>query len=365
MSGPVSDRPPSVLVAPTAAGFYGAARAKSPLRFARYLTIVAIICSMAIFTVFEMLELGTKSKADHLAAVPLNGDYSWYLDFGGRYIAEIQDEDLFYHNIGNSIEYAKNADIVLLGPSFVAYALDPELLRQFGERHGVKIYNMSFIGIRGGEFSREIIKRWQLHPKLWMINVDDQFIHFFSHSLDLSLGPHVQSIPVVNYGRLRGWLTAASRNMRWRLEDRWAGWSTGASGDTPGIYRRPDDGSIYLGFNPRYMASDNTTIHVDRDQNCHAQQSTIDIGRSYLNDIGGNSILMLVPHSQYCPQQARELAQALHVEAIVPPAADYSSVDGGGHLDHKGAVAFTEFVLSTLERSETFQRVVSSPQARH
>jgi hypothetical protein len=364
MTGPVSDRPPNVLIAPAATELYDAFHAKSRLRFGRYLTIVAIFWLMTVGLVFELSGDNPKPRPDHLGAVPLSGDYSWYMDFGGRYVSEIEDEDLFYHNIGNSIDDAKKADIILLGPSFVAYALDPELLRQFGKRHGVKIYNMSFIGIRGGEFSREIIKRWRIHPKLWIINVDDQFIHFFSHSLDLSMGSKFQSISVVNYGRLRGWLTASSRNMRWRLEDRWASWWLGASGDTPGIYRRPDDGSIYLGFNPKYIASDNTMIHVDRDQNCHATQSTIDIGRSYLNEIGGNSILMLVPHSQYCPQQAVELAQALHVEAIVPPNAEYTTVDGGGHLDHKGALAFTEFVLSKLERSETFQKALSSSQTK-
>ena len=329
------------------------------LKFSRYLTIVAAIWGVAVAAF-----LGTSSNADHLGAIPLRGDYSWYLDFGGSFVPEIQDEDLFDHNIGNSIAEAKEADIVFLGPSFVAYALDPDLLRQFGKKNGIRLYNMSFIGIRGGEFSREIIKRWNLHPKLWIINVDDQFIHFFSRSLDLTLGPRTVAIPAANYGRLRGWLAAVGRNMRWRIEYKWVSWRTGSSPEPQGIYRRPDDGGVYLGFNPKYTASDNRLIPVGRNQDCHASGTVIDVGRDYLSDIGGHSILMLVPHSQYCPQQARELAQALGVEAMLAPDANYTTVDGGGHLDHAGAVAFTRFILSSLEQSATFRALFPASGSR-
>jgi hypothetical protein len=184
---------------------------------------VAGVCAATLIfasvQVFYWVQRDAKLGIDHFAALPLNGDYSWYLDFGGRHVPEIQDLDLFYHNIGHSIEAARKADIVLLGPSFVAYALDPELLRQFGNRHRIKIYNMAFIGMRSGEFSRQVIKRWDLHPKIWIINVDDQFAHFFSPSLTLTLGPQSSPISAVTYSRLRGWLVVASRNMRWRIEN--------------------------------------------------------------------------------------------------------------------------------------------------
>jgi cellobiose-specific phosphotransferase system component IIB len=350
----VVDKPSGALKDPSAMEPPGMLRAKPDATFNRYL--VAVICA-AIAGVICAAVLGG-ARRDHFAALPLNGDYSWYLNFSGRHVPEIQDLDLFYHNIGHSIDEASKADIVLLGPSFVAYALDPELLQQFGERHGIKIYNMAFIGIRSGEFSRQVIKRWGLHPKLWIINVDDQFAHFFSPSMDMSIGPQTTPIAAVKYGRLRGWLAVASRNVRWRVENWWASWSTGA--EQPKlleIYRRPDDGSAHLGVNPRYYAADNGVVPIDRDQNCHSDAKTIALGRDYLRDIGGRSVFMLVPHSQYCPQQARELAEALGVEALLTPDSAYASVDGGGHLDQRGAVAFTTFLLSDLERSDAFKRI--------
>jgi hypothetical protein len=338
--------------------------------FKRYLTIVALTLASAVALVFVQVlnleHLDSRGGADHFAAVPLNEDYSWYLNFGGRNVPEIQDLDLYYHNIGHSIDEAKQADIVLLGPSFVAYALDPTLLREFGERHRIKIYNMAFIGVRSGEFSRQIIERWGLHPKLWIINVDDQFEHFFNPSLTLTIGPRSTPIAATNYGRLRGWLNVASRNIRWRIETYWAHWSTGAPLEAPGIYRRTNDGAAYLDFNPRYRAADNSVLHVDRDQNCHTTEAVIKQGRTFLTDVGGKVEFMLVPHSQYCPQQARELGQALGVETLLaPPNLPVTTVDGGGHLDHNGAVIFTTNLLSSLERSNTFRTLFSTQPEAH
>jgi hypothetical protein len=331
----------------------GVMQARLHSSFWRYLVmVVALIAAVSSGVICAAALLCQQLGLDHFAALTLDGDNAWYLDLSVKRVPEIQDEDLFYHNVGYSIAEARTADIVLLGPSFVSYAVDPELLRQFGDRHGIKIYNMAFIGIRSGEFSRQVIKRWNLHPKLWIINVDDQFVHFFNPSLELSIGPRTTPIVTVKDGRLRGWFTVAARNVRWRLENWWTG--KGAAG----VFRRADDGSVYLGTDPRYFAQDNSVLRVTRDQNCHTDAKTIALGRDYVKDIGGKSMFMLVPHSQYCPQQARELGEALGIEALLAPDFPYTMVDGGGHLDHKGAIIFTSFLLLALERSKTFQMLV-------
>jgi hypothetical protein len=59
---------------------------------------------------------------------------------------------------------------------------------------------------------------------------------------------------------------------------------------------------------------------------------------------------MLAPYHEFCPQRVREFSTELQLEALIPPNADYSSADGGGQLDKKGAIAFTNFVTSSLEK---------------
>ncbi len=287
--------------------------------------------------------------------MPLNGDRSWYRDVGGRKVPEIQDLDLFFHNIGPSVAEAQKADIVILGPSFVLYALDPDQLRAFSAKYGVKIYDMAFLGVRSGEFSRRVIERWGIRPKLWIINADDQIEPFFSSSVNMwwFRSNTVKSIPIppLTYGRPRAWFNVLRRNMRWRTEDALA------TSPDASFYRRADNGAMSLDANPRYRAPDNPVIALSRDQDCHATASTVDVGRRYLAEIGGRTIFTLVPHSQYCPQQVRELAKALGVEAILPPSSQYTSVDGGGHLDQRGATAFTEYLLAALERSRAFREI--------
>jgi hypothetical protein len=315
---------------------------------------LAVFAVASTFLMSAFLVWGLKGH-DHFGSFSLNGDADFYRDFAGRAVPEIQDQELFYHNLGGSVSAARKADIIFLGPSFVSYALDKTVLRQFEAAHGRHVYNMSFIGIRGGEFSRRIITRWDIRAPLWVINADDQFIHFFSTALDLTLGPTTTTIPATRHFRLGGFLSVAARNMRWRVEDYLSYYRTG-DGSAPGIYRNILTGDATVDVNPQYIADANKEIPFDRGRDCHTNPKTIAIARQYLEDIGGRVVLTLVPHSQYCPAQAYELAKALGIEILVPPDAGYTTVDGGGHLDRKAAIKFTNFLMTELVKTETYQK---------
>ncbi|MGT2440267.1 hypothetical protein ACU4GH_35965 [Bradyrhizobium betae] len=317
----------------------------------RYLLVLATTSALLAATGVVWGERGH----DHFASYPLNGDTAFYRDFAGRRVPEIQDQELFYHNLGNSVAAAKAADIIALGPSFVSYALDKGVLRQFEADSGRRVYNMSFIGVRGGEFSRRVITRWDIRTPLWVINADDQFIHFFSISLDLTLGPTTVRIPATSHWRIHGYISAAARNLRWRVEDYIAYYKTGDS-SANGFFRNVATGDVTVDMNPKYTATNNGEIPYDRGRDCHASPQTIEIARQFLKDIGGQVVLTLVPHSQYCPAQARELAKALGVEILLPPDAGYTTIDGGGHLDQKSAERFTRFLTSELIKTDAYRR---------
>ncbi|KQZ02599.1 hypothetical protein ASD45_14345 [Pseudolabrys sp. Root1462] len=325
-----------------------------------YLTVIAgsiLLLSLYAFAGYTQVAPAIVSQNPFGPIYP-NNDHRWYRDYGGRFVPEIQDQELFYHNVGPSVSEAKKADIVILGPSFVSYAFDRDVLRKFGDDHRLRLYNMSFIGIRGGEFSLGVIEQWKIRPKLWIINVDDQIIHFFSRGMDLTLGPKTVVIPATNHGRLQGFVNVAGQNLRWRLEDWIAGYAN------PGIPRNVANGNVNLDGNPRYRAPDNKSIVFDTGRVCHASKEQIEIGRNFIQKIGGQVVFTLVPHSQACVQQARELAAALGVELIVPPFDNFSSVDGGGHLDKKGATKFSDYFFGELEKSQTFKRISdSAPRA--
>jgi hypothetical protein len=341
---------------PAANGMTGTSgRVQSPAR--RYLAIVAasaagVVTLLAV--AFALLSVDRGPASDHPLQLARRGDAAWYRDFGGRVVPQIQDQDIFFSNIGGSVAAATTSDIVFLGPSFVTYALDRATLMATPSLDRLKIYNMAFVGIRGGEFSRRVIERWRIRPRLWVINADDQFTHFFSSDLNVTLGPAKQPVQAVHRSRLRGYLTVAGRNLRWRVEDIVTALQTGQV-DASGLYRHVGNGDMALEANPAYAADDNKPMVSARDAGCHTNPDVVAYARRFLQEIGGRVVLTLVPHSQSCTRQAAELAQALGVELITPGFDGLTTVDGGGHLDRKGAEVFTRQLAAALVRTAAFR----------
>ncbi|MGJ5178148.1 hypothetical protein ACQR16_08625 [Bradyrhizobium oligotrophicum] len=327
----------------------------------RYLAVVGCVGVVMLF-LFEfclsVFSYDGWTFHDYFSQIPSHGNVDWYRDFGGRGVPQIQDQDTFYNNVGGSVATAKNADIVFLGPSFVSYAVDRQTLQASPQLDRLKIYNMAFIGIRGGEFSRRVINRWKIHPRLWVINADDQFVHFFSNDLHVTLGPQKMPIGAAKRTRLAGYLTVMGRNLRWRIEDLVDAFKTGHFSPT-GLYRNISNGDVGLDANGGYVARDNKLLLSARDPNCHTTQEVVDYARTFLKEVGGQVVLTLVPHSQACAQQAEELAKALNVDLIAPPFDGLTTIDGGGHLDRAGAEKYTSYLAREIVKTEAFKRAFS------
>src|SRR5262249_52035328 len=107
---------------------------------------------------------------DHIASIPLNGDGTWYHNY--EIAHEIQDQEIFYHGIGQSIHNAQQADIIFLGSSRLIFGIHREVFDDFARKHHLKMFNMGLAGVTNGEFSLRIIRRFGLRPKLWVINTD-------------------------------------------------------------------------------------------------------------------------------------------------------------------------------------------------
>jgi len=329
----------------------------------RYLLVfIGISLSVALLFLFATLSLSSfdnSATPDYFSQIARDGSSIWYRNFGGRHIPQIQDQDVFYNNVGSSIAAAKSADIIFLGPSFVSYAVDRDTLRASPSLDRLKLYNMAFVGIRGGEFSRRVIERWTIQAPLWVINVDDQFVHFFSSDLNVTLGPQKTPIDAITRNRFSGYLAVVRRNLRWRIEDVTATFRDGRFSQT-GIFRNVVNGDMAVEANPVYLASDNRPLISARDQGCHTTPEVIDYARTFLKQIGGHVVLTLVPHSQACLGQAAELAKALNVELIAPPFDGLTTVDGGGHLDKRGAEKFTSYMAAELIKTEAFKQAFSA-----
>jgi hypothetical protein len=157
---------------------------------------------------------------------------------------------------------------------------------------------------------------------------------------------------------MKGFLTVLGRDLKWRIEDLI---STIRAGHfwPAGLYRSVSNGDVLLEDNPQYNA-EHKASHITRDPDCHTNPAVVDYARSFLKDVGRNAVFMLVPHANACVRQAAELASALNVELIVPPFDEFTTMDGGGHLDRKGAQKFTSYLAGELVKTRAFKRAFAA-----
>src|SRR5262245_45845583 len=99
-------------------------------------------------------------------------DPSWYLAFDG---GPQLDDYVLYYGLGASIAHARDADILILGNSRVQFAFPDDALRAFEATHGVTIFSLGFGYVEGYSLPLDIIRKFDLRPKLVLVNVD----HFF------------------------------------------------------------------------------------------------------------------------------------------------------------------------------------------
>jgi hypothetical protein len=74
-----------------------------------------------------------------------------------------------------AIAAASSADVVFLGDSRVQLALSNRAVVEFFQSRGIRFYNLGFGYIASSENATGILRRWNLRPKLVVINADPFF----------------------------------------------------------------------------------------------------------------------------------------------------------------------------------------------
>jgi hypothetical protein len=330
----------------------GAIQPQAPKRWqgTKYWSAFVVTIALALI----MILWATYSPGqDHFASISLNGDGTWYHNYERGF--EIQDQEIFFDGIGHSIENAQQADIIFLGPSTVLFGIDWRLLEEFERKHHVKMFNMGFAGIGSGEFSLRLVKKWGLHPKLWIIHADmyqgkitNSFFYMF-----LGVGGGFRAgAPgrVVHAGWLQAFLTVAGRNIRWR-------WKMALGLIGHDSYRSAKSGNWYLDDWPNQMLTTNATIETWLDLTCPENSEEAGLAKRYFEQLGGAFILIQVPSVLACSPRIQHLASALGVPAFNVVPEEYSSGDGGGHLDRKSSRMYTARFFAWLEQLPEFQRL--------
>jgi hypothetical protein len=87
---------------------------------------------------------------------------------------DLLDYDVYYHGLHDWAQYARRTDVIFTGNSRAMYAFHREAVRPVFERLGLTYYNLAFAG--GADvFPLAIIRRFDLHPKVLVVNVHGFF----------------------------------------------------------------------------------------------------------------------------------------------------------------------------------------------
>jgi hypothetical protein len=101
-----------------------------------------------------------------------------YVDYGfGTYA---MSHSVFYYGLNRSLEYARNADILILGNSRTIMGFDNDIWQKFAEKRGLKVFHMAFGNSEGGAFPMFLINKHKLKPKIVIVNSDGFFQPFLS-----------------------------------------------------------------------------------------------------------------------------------------------------------------------------------------
>ena len=323
---------------------------------------------IAAFLCFGIATLswGISGERDHFASASLNGSSDWFENYEGLVTRQMQDRDVFYHNVGHSIENARKADIIILGHSVLEFAIVNQQIEEFERLYQVRIFNMTMPGLASGAFIRKVIKRWDIKPRIWIINTDDHPANFFNEAIDdFAASGSSSAQQISKTSRIVGFFNIARRDIRWAAEKAAARYLPAAVGR--GLLRYYDSGvsTWRNATNGNYNLDQigvynqpHESIKVIRDQDCHVEAWEIEKARAFLADIGGTQILINVPYERWCPQRVRELAAATGAETIITADANYSVFDGT-HMDRAGGQRYTDFLLNTLRDTVSFQHLLA------
>ena len=306
----------------------------------------SVILCLAVIGAF-----GYSPGQDHFGAIPLPGDDQWYANYDIKE-QQIQDTDIFYHGIGRSIANLRQADIVILGTSRVLFGIDWRTADDFAQAQGIRLFNMAFAGVMNGEFSHTLITKWNIHPRLWIIDIYADDVNDFQGSFFNPKAPlGFEATTLAEKGKLEAYASILSRDLRWRTKML-------LSLDEPSSYRSDRTGNWYLDKWPNRLRTDMPKIGPAK-TDCPASPQETEAVRNFAAGLKGPFVLTETPSKFSCFQRVQQIASALSAPLFAPDPQNFSTTDDGGHLDGRSSVRYTRDLLDWLAQTPTFRHAMA------
>lgn len=248
----------------------------------------------------------------------------------------------------SAVEALRRAEVVFLGNSRLMFALRPQVLDPFFESRGLDYYAMGFGFREGDRFPLEILRRFNIRPRVVVVNADG----FFGRDLSAWAEEVVKD---TRFGAMKlRWENERTHEIRRVVHQVLPHWLD--------LFARPglDEGEEFIAYRSRRNGTwsvspwpDGGTAVPPGLPGGNALPWTIDAARKFKSEIeerGSRLVLTFVPTPDPETREVIDVAEALQVPLAVPHVEGLTSHDQS-HLTEDSAVIWAERfvqVLSTL-----------------
>lgn len=254
------------------------------------------------------------------------------------------DHHVLYHGTDpEATQNLRTSDVLLLGNSRLMFAFRRPDLRGFFPRHGLTYYVLGFGHREHDAFPRAIIRRYDLRPKLVIVNADRFFLGDQSPWAD-------RVIDDSWFDAQKLWFEAETAHVVRRALHRWVPHVPDlVEGEREFIaYRSRMDGTWlvankFSGLGARMAADDGRPATPDEQKLRRAREF-----RQEVEARGGRLVLCLVPTPTASRSTAEWLARELGVPLIAPEPEGLRTYDGS-HLTPESAATFARAFFAELD----------------
>lgn len=252
-----------------------------------------------------------------------------------------------YHDIGSSIDSARQADILIIGNSRGQLGFDEQYLVAQARALGLRIFNLSVGHADSAQFARVVMQRHQLKPKLLIVNGGD----FFYNRSYSDWGQEV-----VAMSRWQAYKTFFEYSLGWWLEKRLHRYLPYLDyfqrGRYPWIhYRSPETGWWQ---NTQWP---DARYPIKPGEEKKRYDRALPVARALKEQVGawnGQLVLTIVPYRMVRTGHLPFLAEQLDVPYILPGFDDLATADGS-HLTADSA---------RLASENLWRELMSEPKLR-
>ncbi|MDO8607353.1 MAG: hypothetical protein Q7R40_12525 [Phaeospirillum sp.] len=240
----------------------------------------------------------------------------------------------------DAIQALRRAEVVFLGNSRAEIAFSAQAIATRMAARGMAYYNLAVYGEQDA-FPRRILQRFDLHPRIIVVNVDE----FFGNTANIT-GKRVMGLTpdVLLEYRLKAWVQPIHRRICGG-PDGWA--KRMVCGEIPAQFRSRSSGRVrHVHYPDRDLPMLSGTSFSER-----SYAHTLDQARAFKAFVearGACLVLTHIPTPTYSPQVAARLAQDLGLPDLTPTVTGLTSMDGT-HLSLDGAERWSTGFLALLE----------------